>query len=469
MPPGPLESTDLDWREEETPYSVTLASPRPLDGAATGWERRAYLRQRQEDLQWIRTARLRFGQGVSLVDLSAGGALLDSPVPLGPNSVLALEIVGAGIDMVVPFRVLRCEVGELTACRLTYRGACEFTRLIELRGLPPSPSAHAVPSETFMGIDVELKDLVKRAGSCGEVGALGTADVLQALNALHAQMLKLHADPLGEQLGALLGLVVPALERGTGLSAVIERMESQLRRAVPYARLRLADAGNHARDSSINSILINVPGAASSCPPVSIDLPRGVTLSARQSWLLRTTSRLIALLQRMEPLNQTEVVVAPGQPVSSPPESEPPLQVPDSSTETTGWQKVVIRYADGQSLKGYTQDFHASRPHFSLRSSPTAPAHESVIVPLVRLKAVFFVRDFAGNPGYVERTDGAQPQAGRRIEVTLVDDEVIVGSTLNYRSDGQGFFVTPADPLANNIRIFIVANSVRQVRFPGPR
>jgi hypothetical protein len=51
LPPGPLESTDLDWREEETPYSVTLASPRPLDGAATGWERRAYLRQRQEDLQ----------------------------------------------------------------------------------------------------------------------------------------------------------------------------------------------------------------------------------------------------------------------------------------------------------------------------------------------------------------------------------------------------------------------------------
>jgi len=50
--------------------------------------------------------------------------------------------------------------------------------------------------------------------------------------------------------------------------------------------------------------------------------------------------------------------------------------------------------------------------------------------------------------------------------VTLNDEEVIVGTTLNYRSGGQGFFVTPIDPQANNIRVFVVAQSVRQVRFP---
>jgi hypothetical protein len=47
-----------------------------------------------------------------------------------------------------------------------------------------------------------------------------------------------------------------------------------------------------------------------------------------------------------------------------------------------------------------------------------------------------------------------------------IDDEVIVGRTLSYRPDGQGFFVFPADPLANNIRVFVVSGSVRQVRFP---
>ena len=117
-------------------------------------------------------------------------------------------------------------------------------------------------------------------------------------------------------------------------------------------------------------------------------------------------------------------------------------------------------------LKGYTQDFNANRSQFSLWPSINAAAHARVIVPLARLKGVFFVRDFAGNPGYVERTDTGGPQHGRRIEVTLLDDEVITGRTLSYRADGHGFFVVPTDPLANNIRVFVVASSVRHVRFP---
>ena len=131
-----------------------------------------------------------------------------------------------------------------------------------------------------------------------------------------------------------------------------------------------------------------------------------------------------------------------------------------------GWQKIVVRYTEGQLLKGYTHDFSPARSQFSLWPSPLAKPEDRVIVPLARLKGVFFVRDFAGNPAYVERTDSEHPQHGRRIEVTLLDNEVIAGRTLNYRADGYGFFVVPADPLANNIRVFIVATAVRQVRFP---
>ena len=144
----------------------------------------------------------------------------------------------------------------------------------------------------------------------------------------------------------------------------------------------------------------------------------------------------------------------------------PALPAADDAPQATAWQKIVVRYVEGQMLKGYTQDFSANRPQFSLWPSINAAAHARVIVPLARLKGVFFVRDFAGNPGYVERADTGGPQHGRRIEVTLLDDEVIVGRTLSYRADGHGFFVVPADPLANNIRVFVVASSVRQVRFP---
>ena len=55
---------------------------------------------------------------------------------------------------------------------------------------------------------------------------------------------------------------------------------------------------------------------------------------------------------------------------------------------------------------------------------------------------------------------------GRKIEVTFVDREVIMGSTLNDQSDGDGFFVLPADARSNNIRGFVVSGSVRHVRFP---
>jgi hypothetical protein len=156
------------------------------------------------------------------------------------------------------------------------------------------------------------------------------------------------------------------------------------------------------------------------------------------------------------PLNRAALPQVPG----------PLLSPTDDSPHAMAWQKIVVRYVEGQMLKGYTQDFSASRPHFSLWPAINAAADTRVIVPLARLKGVFFVRDFAGNPGYVERTDTGGPQHGRRIEVTLVDDEVIVGRTLSYRPDGHGFFVVPADPLANNIRVFVVASSVRQVRFP---
>jgi hypothetical protein len=475
-----LETTELEWRDDRGSHAVTLASELALVDLKTGRERRAYLRHRQQDLQWVRLARLRFGQSVSLVDLSAGGALLDSPVALGPNSVLALEIIGGGLDAVVPFRVLRCEVGELTAAGLTYRGACEFTRPLELPGfatqaplrlptqIPPDvPEAAA----TVLDLDLALKNLVKRVGAPGEAGGLSPAHILQALNALRARALHLHVDPLGERLGALLGVVVPGLERQNGLSAIIEGMESELRRVVPQARLRIAGSDNRSSDPGLSSILISAPGAAASSPPVSIDLPLGMPLTPWQSRVLRTTSRLIALLQRLNPSGPVAVVAPEGPETSA---SAAPLPAPpvtaDTAAEATVWQKVVVRYAEGQALKGYTPDFHPSRPHFSFQSTPAGLPDDTVVVPLVRLKAVFFVRDFDGNPDYVERKDlGGELQRGRRVEVTLNDDEVIVGTTLNYRSDGQGFFVTPVDPNTNNIRVFVVANSVRQVRFPVSR
>jgi hypothetical protein len=130
--------------------------------------------------------------------------------------------------------------------------------------------------------------------------------------------------------------------------------------------------------------------------------------------------------------------------------------------------KVVVRYAIGRVLKGYTQDFFPNKDRFHL--FPTnEPGALAVDVFLKDLKAIFLVRDFAGDPRYVERKkyiNGEKP-SGRKLEVTFLDGESVVGSTLGYDRNRPGFFILPADPKSNNIRIFVVASAVKQVRQLG--
>ena len=129
-----------------------------------------------------------------------------------------------------------------------------------------------------------------------------------------------------------------------------------------------------------------------------------------------------------------------------------------------GATRVVARYTDGRVIKGFTQDFLANKDRFHLILDDN---RRTVEVPVQRLKAVFFVRDFFGNSQYQERKrylQGEKP-GGVKLEVTFTDGEVLVGSTpLGYDPKRQGFFVTPADPKSNNLRVFVVASAVKGVR-----
>ena len=137
------------------------------------------------------------------------------------------------------------------------------------------------------------------------------------------------------------------------------------------------------------------------------------------------------------------------------------------STVDSAFQKIVVRYADGKILKGYTQDFHP-RP---ARSSPSG--HRSTPRPksasscrVSRLKAVFFVRDFDGNP----ELSGAEGLCGecsgpaRRGHVCRRRERARHDAQLSTRR-GRGFSSAPQDPDANNTRIYVVAKAVRRVRF----
>lgn len=128
--------------------------------------------------------------------------------------------------------------------------------------------------------------------------------------------------------------------------------------------------------------------------------------------------------------------------------------------------KVVARYVNGKRVKGFSQDFFPNKDRF--RVYPAAkPSGEATEVLLKELKAVFFVQDFAGNSLYHERKkylEGEKP-SGRKVEVTFMDGEVLVGTTLGYDPSRPGFFLFPADPKSNNIRLFAVSTAVKKVRY----
>lgn len=129
--------------------------------------------------------------------------------------------------------------------------------------------------------------------------------------------------------------------------------------------------------------------------------------------------------------------------------------------------KVVVRFRDGKIVKGYTQNFFPNKPTFLLRPYNARNPNESVEISINDLKAVFFVRDFLGNTKHKERkrvAEGDRPQ-GRFIEVTCKDNEVIVGSTAGYDPKRQGFFVFFFDPMANNIKAYIVSAAVSRTRY----
>ena len=90
-----------------------------------------------------------------------------------------------------------------------------------------------------------------------------------------------------------------------------------------------------------------------------------------------------------------------------------------------------------------------------------------VEVHAAELKAVFFVKDFAGNPEYSEHleADALHPALGRRIKVVFSDGEVVVGTTTGYQPTRPGFFVEPADPVSNNERCYVVTAATREVSF----
>jgi len=123
--------------------------------------------------------------------------------------------------------------------------------------------------------------------------------------------------------------------------------------------------------------------------------------------------------------------------------------------------KVVVRFNDGNILKGTTTDFFPNKAQFHVNE--VNGDHTTVNVE--DLKAVFFVKDYEGDKDYQPKYESDIAGGGKKIRVEFEDGEVITGHTLGYSPDRIGFFLTPADPDSNNSRVFVIKGSTKSIKF----
>jgi len=123
--------------------------------------------------------------------------------------------------------------------------------------------------------------------------------------------------------------------------------------------------------------------------------------------------------------------------------------------------KVVVKFKDNTVVKGKTTDFFPNKAQFHLEEING----EISEISIEDLKAVFFVKEFKGNKDHQDNYNDQIAAGGRKIEVLFIDGERVVGYTLTYSPDRQGFYMTPADLQGNNERIFVVKSATETVGF----
>lgn len=130
--------------------------------------------------------------------------------------------------------------------------------------------------------------------------------------------------------------------------------------------------------------------------------------------------------------------------------------------------KVVVHFLDGRVSKGVTLDFVPNKESFHL--SDATDERKVAKIATKELKAVFFVKTFAGDPAYaaVAPSGDLIKAPGRKLRVTFLDGEVVHGTAAAYTPGREGFFLIPADPRDNNERIYVFAHATRGVETLKP-
>ncbi len=131
-------------------------------------------------------------------------------------------------------------------------------------------------------------------------------------------------------------------------------------------------------------------------------------------------------------------------------------------------KKAVVKYRNGDIIKGWIEEFKPQRESFMLFPLIEYSKEDRIEIKFSSLKAVFFVKDFIGNKDYKKvrtfNVDLKITPSQRKLIVNFLDDEHLYGTSHSYGRYKVGFFVYPIDPKDNSERIFVIHKAIESVR-----
>jgi hypothetical protein len=422
-------------------------------------ERRAHRRLTVSELSWLNHARIKYGPDVTLIDLSVGGAQIETTgFALQPGSAVVIELAAGKRTWPVPARVLRCQIAGLTP-HPTYRGALAFKRPFKFHEIADvvESATEVNPVHEYARLNLALNRVGESCGSAATLTANGRQALEAAFTMVESARRRASTGPFINEMGRLLRILTASVENAADPAALVPEIVSRLHRTVPSLAVRVVDA-SHASQIRSDAVYFRVPGegtATSDC--LVIEFPRDCQLEAWHLQLLEAGAQLIGVSRNLASSRERSTVIE-----VAPERSE---QRPERS-DVRGWNKLVVRYLDGRLLKGYGRDFQPGKGSLDLWNEPDTNPESRMTIPFAHLKAVFFVHDFLGNPAHTAAADAEDPSArGRRITITFVDGEVLRGTTLGYSQNAVGFFVFPLDTTTNNTKMFVLAGAIRHMQF----
>lgn len=127
--------------------------------------------------------------------------------------------------------------------------------------------------------------------------------------------------------------------------------------------------------------------------------------------------------------------------------------------------KLVIHLVNGEIAKGYSSNFAPHKPSFHLKLAGEGPVCiEHVFFD--KLKAVFFVKNFRGDPSTIDSHNfTSAPVSGKHLVVYFYDGEKFYGVSDTVHRDRTGFFINPIDPNSNIIRAFVINSFIEKIEF----